>query len=117
MNFGQFISFQTLHFITYLFAGFIIGSEEGWIANLAFNFIIFFFGSLIMTVSLKNIKNLTLNVLSVTLSFNTMTYLLAFALYIPLPGWKLLALDYLLVTVLSLLGVITGSKLKPPQAG
>lgn len=116
MSFAQFMLFQTLHYIIYIFAGLMIGTADGIFANLAFNFIIFFFSALIITVLVKEVPRFTLNVLSISLSFNTLTYILAYALYIPLPSWKLLILDYILVTLLSILGILAGKRLKrPPQ--
>jgi|GEM_PF-5038904 len=112
MTFAQFMLFQTLHYLIYLFAGIIVGTGDGILANLAFNFLTFFFAALIITLIVKEIPYFTLNVLSVSLSFNTLTYLLAYALYIPLPGWKTLLLDYALVSFLSLLGILAGKKLK-----
>ena len=113
MAFSQFMLYQTLHYLIYLFAGTMIGTGEGFLANLAFNFITFFFAALIMTLTVKDLPNFTLNVLSISLSFNTLTYLLAFALSIPLPGWKIFLFDYALVTCLSILGIVAGRKIKP----
>ncbi|HHU32919.1 MAG: hypothetical protein ACOX1Y_09960 [Zhaonellaceae bacterium] len=115
MSFAQFMGFQALHYLSYMFAGFMIGTGEGVLANLAFNFVTFFFPALVIALVIKELANFTLNVLSVSLSFNTMTYLLAYALHIPLPSWKLLVLDYGLVSLLSILGLLAGKRLKNSQ--
>jgi len=115
MSFAQFMGFQALHYLSYLFAGYMIGTGEGVLANLAFNFVTFFFPAFIIALVVKELSNFVFNVLSVSLSFNTMTYLLAYALYIPLPNWKLLVLDYGLVSFLSILGLLAGKRLNNSQ--
>src|SRR5690554_5536388 len=101
MAFSQFMLFQSLHYLIYIFAGSMMGTSEGLLANLTFNFIIFFFAALIITLTVKSMPNFILNVLSISLSFNTLTYLLAYALSVPLPGWKTLVYDYALVSSLT----------------
>ena len=112
MSFSQFLSCQGIHFLMYLFANFTIGTSQDILANLIMNFITFFFSALAISFIVKESKNLYADVLSISLSFNTMTYLLAYAVYIPFPSWKLLVLDYALVSCLSVLGIIGGTKVK-----
>ena len=116
MSFSQFMVSQTLHYVIYLFSGLLIGTDESILANLVFNFFTFFFSALIIALLVRDIPNLVLNVLSVALSFNTFSYLLAYALHIAIPGWKILLLDYLLVICISILGVLTGKRIKLPPS-
>jgi uncharacterized membrane protein YeiH len=116
VSFVQFLFYQGLTFLLYFFAIYLTAGGHGLVANMVMNFLTFFSISWLIAIPKSNFKTALPDVLAVTLSFNTVTYLLAYALYSPLPSWQLLLFDYLMVIVYSIIGILAAMRLKQQQS-
>lgn len=104
MSFPRFMLSQFLLFLLFFSALSLTGSATTVMANLTLNFITFFpTGWLIVYISRQE-KLIYPTVLSVTLSFNAVTYALAYLAGSPFPPAQTIMYDFILVTVISLLG-------------
>lgn len=112
MSFRQFLFYQGVTFIAFFFASFLTAGGQDLVANLVMNFLTFFSSSWLITYLRPEREAVLCNVLSVTLSFNLVTYLLGYGAHLPLPSWKLLLLDFFLVAVYSILGVWAALKMR-----
>ncbi|KKM12240.1 hypothetical protein SY88_03485 [Clostridiales bacterium PH28_bin88] len=110
MRFTMFMMGQGLLFALFLSMAYLLGNAEETGAIIAINALTFIPASWIITLWIRGESHLLVNVLSVTLSFNLVTYLLQTPLGIPWPSALKLALDFVLVAALTLMGIYLGMR-------
>lgn len=110
MSFVQFLSYQALAFLLFFFAAVLTGGGEGIAANIVMNFLTFFTLAWVVTITRAKQGQTLAEVLTVSLSFNTVTYLFAYGLRSPLPRWQSIVMDFVLITMISLLGYWAAQK-------
>ncbi|MEW6661638.1 MAG: hypothetical protein ACOY9Y_07025 [Bacillota bacterium] len=117
MRFTTFISCQALMFFLWFTSMYLIGFSPEKSAMLASNILTFIPASWIMMRWLRHLPNLALNVLSVTISFNLVTYLLLIGAHGPLPSTREIVSDFIMILGLTLIGIFLGLKYpKQPEA-
>ncbi len=98
MTFAQFMLSQMLLMISFWFSLAIAGHMPGTAGYLILNFLAFFPATFVLTHWFHRAGHIYAHLLSVTLSFNLVTYLWASAAAgIAIPGWQELAADFALV--------------------
>ncbi len=103
MNFMRFLLSQSILFLILLItSAFTINNS--FISNLFMNFLIFFTASFIIVFLLEKKSPTYISVLSSTLSFNTVTYIISYSSGSPLPDLQYLIIDYLIVIIFTCIG-------------
>lgn len=109
MSFRRFLASQCWLWLLFLALNLLLGQRTGPLANLALNALTFVPVAWWLGRALRGQPYPLLNVLSATLSFNAVTYLiLNYGLRVPLPAAAALGKDFALVTALSLAGGLAG---------
>ncbi|MBZ4687030.1 MAG: hypothetical protein PWQ96_2107 [Clostridia bacterium] len=107
MSFRRFLLSQILLFLSLFFASTLaIGTD--FISNLIMNFITFFTASFIIVFLVDKESPVYMNVLSATLSFNGVTYILWYYSNQSLPATSEIILDFAIVTLFTFAGARLG---------
>lgn len=107
MPLAQFLMVQGMLFGLFIVSLYLTGGAQGTLPNLFMNFVTFFSGGFLVTMLVKERHNLLFSVLTATLSFNLVTYLIGIAMAVPLPAPLQLAGDFVVVTIFTLTGMYT----------
>jgi hypothetical protein len=103
MNFMRFLLSQSILFLILLVVS-TFKINNNFINNLIMNFLIFFTASFIIVFLLEKKSPVYTSVLSSTLSFNTVTYIISYASGASLPEIQYLIIDYIIVIIFTCIG-------------
>lgn len=105
MPLKQFLVIQGMLFGLFIISIYITGGAPTLFANVVMNFLTFFSGGWLITMLVRDRFHIIMHVLSATLSFNLVTYLLSLGMGAKLPPYLQLTGDFIIVTLFSLTGM------------